>query len=772
MDDTPLTLYQALHTGLCQAAQYNQADATAPVAVLWTDAARQWEPLLPRLRAELPILTLGPYNPSTRTGPAIWLRCMIARTLAEADWPADAVPIFYLPGISRQELRAVDECPRALQPLAELQYRGVLWTHKNGRDWTIAGFLQGHDDLQIEVATDKATKDALLNALLKLADEPIAALRVESPLTAAKLNALLNPEPVRNLLLWMNDPAGQKAKLTEAEWAAFCGTCRHQFGFDPVKDGEVTAAQLLGKRDGVWHGVWNRFAEAPNRYPALPDLLRRARPTKDDLFHVPSSWPQDNEAQEEVLRKRLAGLKDALPPEARKQIRELEKTHGERRTWVWAELGMAPLACILQALITLADRTENTLGGITPNDMAAVYVAGGWQADMAVLDALAVKGGPDDVAAIKCAIAALYHPWLRESAEAFQNAVKHQPIPAASPATPISPKSGCCWLFADGLRYDVGQRLADALETSGLIVAREWQWTALPGVTPTAKPAVSPIAALLGPGPDFNCAVLEDSAKVTVEILRRELTKTGYAILGKDDLGSPTGAAWTECGALDTTGHNLGWRLALRIPDEVKEIAGRVRALLDAGWLEVRIVTDHGWLLLPSGLPKVDLPEHLTEERKGRCARLKPTATTDQQTVLWRWDKEVRIAMPPGIGCYKAGEEYEHGGLSVQECVTPVLTVRSAAPVGPAATISSVKWSRMRCRIQVTGGSDMMKVDLRLKPADAASSIAETPKALDGTGQASLMVPDDDRVGHAAVIVLLGSAGNILTQHSTIVGDH
>ncbi len=38
----------------------------------------------------------------------------------------------------------------------------------------------------------------------------------------------------------------------------------------------------------------------------------------------------------------------------------------------------------------------------------------------------------------------------------------------------------------------------------------------------------------------------------------------------------------------------------------------RIEALLGAGWREVRVVTDHGWLWLPGGLPKVDLPKYLT----------------------------------------------------------------------------------------------------------------------------------------------------------------
>ena len=766
------TLYAALRTALEQAAQYNKADAAAPVAVLWTDAARQWEPLLPRLRAELPILTLGPYDVAARTGPAIWLRCMIARALPEADWPADVTPILYLPGISRQELRAVDECPRPLQPLAELQYRGALWTHKNHRDWTIAGFLQGYDDLQIEVAGDAATREALQHALLKLVDEPLAALRAESPLTAAKLNLILNPEPVRNLLLWMNDPAGRKAKLSEGEWAAFRSTCKQQFGFDPLSEGEVTAATLLGKREGTWQGVWQRFVEAPRRYPAIPDLLRRSRPAQaDSLFHNASSWPQDNEVEETALRDRLTALKESLPAEARKQIHELEQTHGERREWVWADLGQAPLACMLPALVALANITEIPLGGTTPQEIANLYTAGGWKADAAAMEAFRVSGDSSTIFAAKCAVDSLYQPWLRSVAEALQAAIENCPLAVVASGTPTAPKQGCCWLFADGLRYDVGQQLADALEKSGMSVTREWQWGGLPGVTSSAKPAVSPVASRLGPGSDFHVVALDDGAKVTVEILRRELGKIGYAILTRDQTGTASGAAWTEFGSLDSTGHSIGLKLAQRIPEEIEELRGRVQELLDAGWAEVRIVTDHGWLLLPFGLPKADLPEHLTEVRKGRCARLKPTAVTDQQTVPWHWDKNVRIAVPPGICCYVAGQEYEHGGISPQECITPVLTVRSAAPVGPIASITSLKWVGLRCRIQVAGANNSMTLDLRTKPADASTSIVASSKSPDANGQVSLAIADDANEGVAATVVLTSADGKVLAQQTTVVGE-
>ena len=131
------TVFDAIVASLLRAAAYNPNDQVAPAVVLWTDHDRQWEPLTVRIRTRLPqLLTLGPHDPQAKTGPAIWLRAMIARKLPEADWPAEAVPILYLPGISRQQLRAVEECAKDLQPLAELQYRGVVWTQVSAKDWT------------------------------------------------------------------------------------------------------------------------------------------------------------------------------------------------------------------------------------------------------------------------------------------------------------------------------------------------------------------------------------------------------------------------------------------------------------------------------------------------------------------------------------------------------------------------------------------------------------------------------------------------------------
>ena len=189
-----ITVFDSLVSQLAMASDYNANDQVAPAAILWPDEEAQWLPLAGKLREALPhFLILGNYNPDTRTGPAIWLRCMIAHTLPNADWPADAVPIIYLPGVSRQQLRAIESCPKALQPLAELQYRGVIWSQESGRDWTVLAFLVTKEGgLGLDVAKDRATLEAMQRALVMLADTPVADLRGRR-LEAEDFDELLNP---------------------------------------------------------------------------------------------------------------------------------------------------------------------------------------------------------------------------------------------------------------------------------------------------------------------------------------------------------------------------------------------------------------------------------------------------------------------------------------------------------------------------------------------------------------------------------------------------
>jgi len=378
---------------------------------------------------------------------------------------------------------------------------------------------------------------------------------------------------------------------------------------------------------------------------------------------------------------------------------------------------------------------------------------------------------------VKAAIQAVYTPWLEAGAEHFQDRVQETPAAyVVTPSTLREVATGTCIVFADGLRLDLAKRLRATLEAAEFLVEESWRWVPMPPVTPTAKPAASPVADLVtGGGADgeqFQPSVRATGQPLTIDRFRKLLAERGFQDLRGDDTGEPAGRAWTEHGEIDQRGHEEGWKLARRVMEEIASLVDRIQALLDAGWREIRVVTDHGWLLVPGGLPKVEMPHYLVESRWTRCGTLKPGAKVDLPTAPWYWNPDVRIVLAPGIGSFHASTEYSHGSLSVQECVVPNLVVRAPQPRGPVATVQSVHWRGLRCRVQTVCGGAGWTVDLRTKAGDPASSLAQggQPKPVDPAGDASLVVDNPDREGWAATVVLLDPEGRVAAKHNTTVG--
>ena len=727
----PATVFDTLLAALRSSAAYNRDDVVPPAVFLWPDVKREWERLLPRLRLALPhLLTFGPYDKDRRTGPAIWVRCALAGRIPEITWPADTIPVLYLPGVSRPTLRATEDCPPELRPLAELQYRGVFLSQSNGKDWTLAAFLQSdRGGLGLRLGRDAATAGSIRRAIEKLADVPVADLASKSairPLASQDFDALIVDDPVDDLLTWLSDPKGSKALWEAGRFETLCSRCQADYGFDPVRDGELVGAEKLGLHEtSAWKTVWKRFAVAPARYAGLVELLRRAKPQAKpgDLFASirVESWPQDNEVEEGDLRKALHALAADPVPAARKRLRDLEAAHHQRRDWPWARLGRSPLAEAVRHLARLAEATGKPLQGAGIDDLIQSYVGDGWWADQAALDALAAVTTQTDQAAVCVAVNHVYAPWLRDAAELFQHRHRDKPLSGRDAARLGDVPVGTCVLFADGLRLDVGQSLKRLLEAQGLQVKFDHHTIALPPVTPTAKPAVSPIAhriAGLTAGEEFRPSVIGEGKDLTPDRFRKLLDEEGYQFLAPTEAGNPDGRAWTEFGNLDQAGHNEGIVLARRIPELLRGLAARIELLLAAGWREIRVVTDHGWLLLPGGLPKSDLPKYLTETRWGRCAVVKPSAAVDYPGFPWAWSGDVRVASPYGIDSFLAGKEYSHGGLSLQECVVPRLSVRGTSGGTNAAKIDQAKWAGLRCRVKIAGDVNGCSVDLRGKAAD------------------------------------------------------
>lgn len=776
-----LTLLEAVRASLVRATRFNPGDMAAPAAAVWTDSDGQWQSIVERLRTLMPeLLTLGEYNPDARTGPAIWLRCVIeprtrAERFPELTWPDGAVPVIYMPGVSRQSLRAVEECPDGLKPLVELQHRGAVWTQKNGKDWTLRAFLTSEDGgLGLDVAEDRLTSQSLQGALAQLAVTPASRLRGKR-LEAEDFDKLMIGDTPRDLLLWLGDPSGTRRRWDGATWAAFLNRCRQDYGFDPETDGELAGGERLGLRRGAWLGVWERFAESPTLYPGIPDLLRRARPTSELTFER-DSWPDENDAMESQLRAALLDVGALTPGGARAMLATLEREHGQRRSWVWARLGMCPLAEALEHLADVAARTGTALGGDTADLMAAQYVEGGYLVDDAALRTLARVKAAEDIAAVQVAMRCVYLPWLEDSARHLQACLTTKPLPPVAQSERLTVDMGECLLFADGLRFDVGQRLAAMAGARQIETTTGSRWAALPTVTATAKPAVSPVSdRIRGDALDADyCPVQkENGEKITAPRLRQLLTSAGVQVLAPAEVGDPRapGArAWTEYGEFDKLGHDLQAKLAARVDDQLELLLERVQGLLAAGWKRVRVVTDHGWLLVPGGLPKVQLPKYLAASRWSRCAAVKESAHVEVPVAGWSWNSTERFAYGPGVHCFVAGQEYAHGGASLQECVIPVLTLTAAAaPTTLVVAVGEVSWIGLRCRVTVTPAGEGLRAELRTKPNVGSSRVAEA-RPIDAQGKAALLVADDSLDGTTVSLVIVDVSGRVIAKHATTVG--
>ena len=755
-----------------------------PAAILWTDPGAEWGGLLPEALARIPeLLALGEYAPAHRTGPAIWLRCVVDGTIDVPGLPADAIPILYLPGVERGQLRAGEECPGDLRPLVELMYRGVLWHRPNGREWTVAAFLRSpKGGSGLDIASNRGTHAALLGALDQVALTPVERLRGRR-LDATDFNRMAGVELSRDILRWMGDPKRTRFRLNENRWNAFRTECRSELGFDPETEADVSAGALLGGGEGRWADVWARFVEAPHAFPGVPEVLARSRPA-GELALDREPWPDLNAEDEEAVRSELAGLPELSHADASRALARLEGTHGHRRDWVWARLGRSPLATTLEPLARLAESVRIAIGGATPDGAAEAYADRGWPADASAREALALAP-PEHEGTISAAVHHLLAPWLDDSARAFQSAVDRQPLPSAGDQPAVTAGEDECIVFVDGLRYELGRRLAERLETRGCAAAVDHRWAATPTVTATAKPAVTPVAGEIAGewlGADFRPSMKDSGRPARAVDLRDTMEERGYQILGSGILDIPLSAGargWLETGEIDRHGHHHGAAAFARlVEDELDRLADRIAGLLDAGWRYVRVVTDHGWLLLPGGLPLVKLPTHLTRSKWARCAVVSAGSTPDAPLHPWHWNPEEHFATPPGIACFSTRDEYAHGGLSIQECLIPDIRVERTAVARLTVQLRSLSWHRLRCNVAVrvrgapaASGPPPLSADLRLD-TPAGESVASSPKPIDADGLASLVLADDRHEDADLVLVVTDADGRVLAQQPTRKGEN
>ena len=768
------SLLHHIKNAISASKSYNSSQVVAPNVILWPDPEKQWLPIIKVLRKEIPaFLTLGNYQPDISQGPAIWIKCMVNKALPEADWSANEIPVIYLPGISKADFKNIEEAAKMLQPLMEYQFTGNLWLQENGREWSILAFMQNQDQgMALNIARDSATKDALLKSLPKYFQEEKSYFKGQ--IDADFLNQKLIPHVIPNILKWMEHGDKALVHLSAVEVQAFKDVVESQYGLQLNHSLVLDFAFKLGVQKESWFNVWQYFANAPQKFPKIIEYLEKATP-KDlgtGMFQLPAeSWPAENKNKEADLKIQLEKLAKYTPAGALKKLTALWDVHKERLPWIWTELGFSPLAESLPHIIKLAKLSLKAYNNSSITGITDYYKSEGYQIDAALRQLF--KSTSKENKKIFSAVSDLfYRPWIEKLTNKFQELVKENVDEIIDTDFANKITGAQFILFVDAFRYDLALEFCNHLSNNYKVELNQ-TWSALPSLTATSKPSVSPISELLSQEssikdfqPNFN-----SGNPCTAYYFKKELSQKGVQFIsGVSEIKDLSQQHWMEIGDIDKKGHQEQSDMFKRIPSLLQELKETINNITEKGITKITIVTDHGWLLLPNGLPSEKLHKDLSETRWGRCAEMKTGATTDNLQLPWTWNPNEYIAYASGISFFKKNEEYAHGGISIHECMTPLITITSEKAVTTEkAVIEDYKWVGMRVLISTHGTiGNNFNIDVRLKREDANSSIKiGSVKQKDADWK---MMADGDYEGQAGYIVLLDSDGILVDSKLIEIG--
>jgi len=767
------SIYDKVIQALGQAEQHNSSIMVKPEVILWPDQERLWAEVIPVLQTELPhLLVYGQYEPTKKQGPAIWIKCMIAKTLPEASWDEDTIPIIYLPGIAKTDFRNVEVAGLDLQPLLEYQYTGTMFLQENGKEWTILAFVENvNAGLGVSIVKDSGTKDALKKALPTIFQDADV-LYGKTIIDQEYLSGQMFPDIIPSVLKWMCKGDAFLQNMEAGKRDLFAQLCYSQYDFDPDYKNIKAIAEKLGSQKNAWKYVWQMYANAPKKFPEIAELLRLAKPDDlgVDMFALPKeSWPQVNEQQEDELRIALNKAAKMQPKEALASLKLLDNIHKVRCSWVWNELGEAPLANALPYLILMAEKATESFPFSNLDDLKAYYISKGFLVDQSMRKSLASVKSDKDKTVIKSLIKTIYKPWIESVTNKFQTLVENDASVFTSQISQTETESFV--LFVDAFRFELAEEFCKRIATLNYKVSLETGWSAIPSLTPTAKPNVSPIATTISVNSDIKefRPQLQSGKELQTVAFREALTAANFTYISKSDDINPDISCWQEIGDIDTKGHEEQSDMVKRIEELFEQVQEVLETAFEKGVKRIKIVTDHGWLLLPGGLPKTQLNVGLTETRWGRCALIKEGAITDLLHLPWRWNPSIYIAYAPGISFFKVNEEYAHGGISLHECLVPTIIIENENSSKSIAKIQSIKWVNLKCAVETENATDDYTIDIRTKYNDESTSIVESTKKSVKENRGSVMVSDDAE-SQAASIVLLDPSGRILDKKLTTVG--
>ena len=283
------------------------------------------------------------------------------------------------------------------------------------------------------------------------------------------------------------------------------------------------------------------------------------------------------------------------------------------------------------------------------------------------------------------------------------------------------------FFLVDALRYELGVELEKLLAKEGAC-----ELTAvcaqLPTITPVGMAALMPEAdgnLRLTRNGDKLVPTLKDKAVVVpkdrLEYVRSiygdqcdmidldELIAMNVSPKKKPKLPDTVRLLLVKTTDIDEMGEVNPAKARELMPRALKDIFAGIGRLRKLGFDEVVIATDHGFVLLPGQEAGDTVPKPSGDwlQVKDRCLLGSGSANPacvvfPRQEVSIRGDFE-SYAVPRSFGTFSRRVPYFHEGLSLQECVLPVLTVRLKKETGamPASIAVQISYKAGRTN-QVT----------------------------------------------------------------------
>lgn len=349
----------------------------------------------------------------------------------------------------------------------------------------------------------------------------------------------------------------------------------------------------------------------------------------------------------------------------------------------------------------------------TPDEAVAWYIGGGWRLDQALEEVMRDLSRPTPellslVTPLREAFRVRWQDTLISWSEVWVGAGCMDPaLPTAGEwlIERLHDRRPTAILYIDAFRYDLASTLAARLN------AQEGAERARVGAARAPLPSVTAL------GMGMALPILESKLKASLDNGKWQLTADGYAgnlsvadnrrgwwkAKGKVVADAFLDLSTVQSGAspppapqrtrlivhddiIDKLGHDdqleaLGAGLAL------ERYLAAIERLRDAGWTQIFIVTDHGYIHWTSVEEKSAQPPASDPLHKSRRAAIYPSSVYFEGPQGMTPGARYRVAVPYGPTSFSAygGLGYFHGGASLQEWIIPCVEITWPMKAQPVA---------------------------------------------------------------------------------------